>query len=488
MDRVAVTTASAIVPKLLSLAILLVRCTFRRRHAAARWVRRVAALDHRGGPARLCRPRVGQWAAQRSRGCKWPGRSGRDATGDLERVRRVGARGRRPGGSVPPDDPDRQLVEVLGVHGASAGSVTAAIGVFVTGIALAVAFGAAPRVRLALQTGWVNNAWGAAGGVISLAAVVIAAACDASLPVLVGAAVVGPPLVAAADTMLLFAFQRPDLRPRWASIHRVDATRLGRKGAMFCFLAVAIAVGYESDALVISHALGAGAVAQFALPYRILMLAPAAVSLVTVALWPAYSEAVAHGDQAWADRTLKRSLILAVGGTALVSLLVVAIGPYAWAWLTGTADVPTRGLLLVLGLLACVMSASTALGVFLERDGTVADSGRRRGGDGRDQLSLVDRAGGPIGRFWPGLGNDHHADPLRPRSRRTGGRRRRVATLRRHVDTAGDRGSGQRTIGNRWSGLGGHERVKASRCGRRRRRQASCLMPGREPSIRPIAP
>ncbi len=61
---------------------------------------------------------------------------------------------------------------------------------------------------------------------------------------------------------------------------------------MFCFLAVAIAVGYESDALVISHELGAGAVAQFALPYRILMLAPAAVSLVTVALWPAYTEAV----------------------------------------------------------------------------------------------------------------------------------------------------------------------------------------------------
>jgi O-antigen/teichoic acid export membrane protein len=179
--------------------------------------------------------------------------------------------------------------QLLGVHGASAGSVTAAIGVFVVGTALAVAFGAAPRVRLALQTGWVNNAWGAAGGVISLAAVVGCAIAGAGLPVLVGAALVGPPLVAAADTVFLFGFQRPDLRPRRASIHRRDATRLGRQGAMFCFLAVAIAVGYESDALVISHALGSGAVPTFALPYRILMLAPAAVSLVTVALWPAYA-------------------------------------------------------------------------------------------------------------------------------------------------------------------------------------------------------
>jgi O-antigen/teichoic acid export membrane protein len=78
---------------------------------------------------------------------------------------------------------------------------------------------------------------------------------------------------------------------------------------------------------------------------------------------------LARVDQGWAEHTLKRSLILAVGGTALVSLFVVGIGPYAWGWLTGTADVPTRGLLFVLGLLACVMSASTALGVFLSATG-----------------------------------------------------------------------------------------------------------------------
>jgi len=258
---------------------------------------------------------------------------------------------------------------VLDVGGPSAGSVTAAIFVFVVGTALAVMFGPAQRVRLALQTGWVNNLWGAAGGVISLAAVVIAAQWGASLPVLVGAAVIGAPLVAAADTVVLFGFQRPELRPRRAFIHRVDAQRLGRQGAMFCFLAVAIAVGYESDALVISHALGSGAVPTFALPYRILMLAPAAVSVVTVALWPAYTEAVARGERDWAHRTLQRSLLIAVSGTAAVSLLVVAVGPFVWSWLTGTSGVPTRGLLAVLGLLACVMSASTALGVFLSATG-----------------------------------------------------------------------------------------------------------------------
>ena len=176
--------------------------------------------------------------------------------------------------------------------------------------------------------------------------------CGAVLPVLVAAALVGPPLVAVADTIVLFGRQRPELRPSRRWIRRAEVTRLGRQGAMFCFLGVAIAVGYESDALVISHELGANAVPQFALPYRILMLAPAAVTLVTVALWPAYTEAVARGDRDWADHTLKRSLLFAVAGTALASAAVVAVGPIVWSWLTGTAAVPSRGLLLVLGLLA----------------------------------------------------------------------------------------------------------------------------------------
>jgi O-antigen/teichoic acid export membrane protein len=258
---------------------------------------------------------------------------------------------------------------LLDATGPSASSVPGAIGVFVIATALAVAFGAAPRVRLALQTGWVNNIWATAGGIFSLVAVVVAAALDASLPVVVGAALIGPPVVAMADTVLLFGFQRPELRPQWSSIHREDTARLIRQGSMFFFLAVAIAVGYESDTLVISHALGAGAVPTFALPYRIMMLAPAAVSLVTVALWPAYSESMARGDQAWAQRTLKRSVACAACGTALASLAVVLLAPIAWPWFAGAAAAPSRGLLLVLGLLACVMSVSTAFGVFLSATG-----------------------------------------------------------------------------------------------------------------------
>ena len=68
-----------------------------------------------------------------------------------------------------------QWSQLLGVEGASASSVTAAVAVFVIATAVAVVFGAAPKVRLALQTGWVNNTWGAAGGVISLSVVVIGA-------------------------------------------------------------------------------------------------------------------------------------------------------------------------------------------------------------------------------------------------------------------------------------------------------------------------
>ena len=99
------------------------------------------------------------------------------------------------------------------------------------------------------------------------------------------------------------------------------------------------------------------------------MLAPAAVSLVTVALWPAYAEAVARGDRTWANRTLNRSLLVAVSGTAVFAAIIVAVGPVFLGRITGAAAEPSRGLLLALGLLACVMSASTALGVFLSATG-----------------------------------------------------------------------------------------------------------------------
>ena len=367
--RVAVTTASAIGPKLLSLAVLLVGARFVARalppDGFGVWLLLITASGLLGfadlGLGNGLLNEVASADGREDLGAQRRAISSASTALLLMATILVGV--------FVLTIPFVQWSQLLDVQGRSAGSVTAAVAVFVVGTALAVAFGAAPRVRLALQTGWVNNAWGAAGGVISLSAVVIGALCGASLPVLVGAALVGPPLVAAADTVVLFGFQRPELRPHRQWIRRAEVTRLGRQGAMFCFLAVAIAVGYESDALVISHELGASAVPQFALPYRILMLAPAAVSLVTVALWPAYAEAVARGDLAWAEHTLKRSLVFAVAGTALASLVVVAVGPMVWSWLTDTGAVPTRGLLLVLGLLACVMSASTALGVFLSATG-----------------------------------------------------------------------------------------------------------------------
>ncbi|MCU1353154.1 MAG: polysaccharide biosynthesis protein, partial [Acidimicrobiales bacterium] len=118
-----------------------------------------------------------------------------------------------------------------------------------------------------------------------------------------------------------------------------------------------------------SHYLGAGAVPQFALPYRIVMLAPSAISLLVAPLWPAYAEALARGDRAWAHRTLRRSVAVAVGGTVAVSALLVLAGPALLRRVTGDAAPPSRHLLAALGLLACVISASTAVGVFLSATG-----------------------------------------------------------------------------------------------------------------------
>ena len=183
---------------------------------------------------------------------------------------------------------------------------------------------------------------------------------------------------------------------------------------------------------------------QFALPYRILMLAPAAVSLITVALWPAYTEAMARGDREWAERTLKRFWVRGLRDHAGLPF-AVGVGPLAWDWLTGAVAAPTRGLLVVLGLFACVMSASTALGVFLTATGRLGSRSWRCGGCS-DQPAPLDHVGGAVRRCRARMGDDHRAGGLRPRSRR------RSSWAERSADET--RGTPEASSSTRQSSLG----------------------------------
>jgi O-antigen/teichoic acid export membrane protein len=169
----------------------------------------------------------------------------------------------------------------------------------------------------------------------------------------------------------LFAVEDRSLRPRLGAVEGPAAALLVRRGALFLVLSLAIAVGYQSDAVVVSRYLGAQDVADFAVALRLFMVAPNLVWLGVAPLWPAYTEAVARDDVDWAHRTFLRSLAAAAAVTAAASaVLLVAAGPVVGRVVDTDAS-PGTGLLLAFGAWAVVSGVSTAVSAFLNAMGVL---------------------------------------------------------------------------------------------------------------------
>lgn len=265
--------------------------------------------------------------------------------------------------------PHVSWASLLNVTGASADQVGPAVAVFVGCVVLSLPLGLAQRVNHAHQLGWIANGWVGMGNLFSLAAVIVAVQRDATLPVIVAASLGGAPLAYLLDSIVLFGFQRRDLRPRVGTATIAAVRHVLSRGGLFFVLATVGAVSYEADSLVISHFLGASAVQVYAVPFRLFMLAPALVTVIVGPLWPAYGEAVGRGDFGWMHRTLLRSLGLGAAITLASSLVLVVLAqPIIDLWVRGVVTPPTS-LLLGLGVWAVLNGVSVAMATFFNGAG-----------------------------------------------------------------------------------------------------------------------
>ncbi len=90
------------------------------------------------------------------------------------------------------------------------------------------------------------------------------------------------------------------------------------------------------------------------------------------ALWPAFGEAMARKDFAWARRTLDRSLILSLSVSFIIAMPLVIFGKQIIAWWIGPSLAPSTSLLLGFGALTLMMSYITTISVFLNSGSLVA--------------------------------------------------------------------------------------------------------------------
>ena len=265
------------------------------------------------------------------------------------------------------------LVSVVDFRGAT-GSTTAvshqqltvALLVLVLSTAVMVPLSVGQRVAQGLQRMEIVGICGVVGAGTQLLIAIVCAVAGAGFAWFVLASCSGAVIAAGATYVVVFTRLAPDLRPSRRLVDRDTARLVLRRGGLFLVLGIASAIGFQTDALVISNRLGVDQVAQYAAPYRLFSLAPAAITLFALPLWAAHADAFARGDIGWTRRMLRRSTVLAGVVVSVLSLVLLLITRGVLSLTLGDADPhPSLGLLLALAVTAVVMSLSQPLAMLL---------------------------------------------------------------------------------------------------------------------------
>lgn len=247
------------------------------------------------------------------------------------------------------------------------------VGVVLTVFAIALPLTVGTRVRYARQQAWVSNAWAVGGAALSVALTVLAVQVGSDPAIVVLAALVGPPLAAAADNAMCFVGPGRRLRPLAVPMRGPESRDLLRIGLGFLLLSVLASVSLNLDNVVVAHALGLDAVTPFTVAVRLFSVLNLVVTLVALPLWPANAEALARGDRTWVAGTARRVGLLSVMGVALGSaVLLAARDSLLRVWLGEEVVALPLGLGLALGAWALLLAVAAPMFAVMNSVGRLA--------------------------------------------------------------------------------------------------------------------
>jgi O-antigen/teichoic acid export membrane protein len=140
-------------------------------------------------------------------------------------------------------------------------------------------------------------------------------------------------------------------------------------GSEFFVLQIAGLVVFNSDNLIVTHYLGPAEVAPYSVTWRLVGYASIAQTLISPALWPAFSETFARGDLQWVRSTFRRTMWITMS-TTLAFCVVFACGGRTiiriWA---SRAAVPTQELLLLMCVWVMLFTFMTNTAIVLAAKG-----------------------------------------------------------------------------------------------------------------------
>ncbi|PSB04095.1 lipopolysaccharide biosynthesis protein [Merismopedia glauca] len=195
--------------------------------------------------------------------------------------------------------------------------------VLIASFAVNIPLGIAQRVQMGYQEGYKNQLWAIVGGLMGLAGLLLGVYFKVGLPWLVLAISGGPVLGMLINWIVLFGSSRKWLFPQWKYFNWLASRKILGTGTWFFILQILTVVGTASDNLIISQALGASAVASYAVTQKLFSTAFVSQFFITP-LWPAFAEAIARADYNWARKTLNRSLIIS-SSIGIITALILFI-------------------------------------------------------------------------------------------------------------------------------------------------------------------
>ncbi len=239
-----------------------------------------------------------------------------------------------------------------------------AVAAFVVTFALGLPMSVVSRVQLGFQEGLRSNLWQIAGNLAGFVALLVVVACQGGLVWLVAGVTGLPVLVQALNGLHYFHRRRPELRPQWQTCSRDEGHRLAQTGgALFLLQVFALAWNYL-DVFVITHAVSLEAAGHYAVLLRLFGVTMVAQFFIT-ALWPAYGDALARRDTAWARRTLSRALLGSLGLCVTAGMPLVIWGDWITADLLRAGFRPDKTVLIGFLVLSALMLVCGNLSMLL---------------------------------------------------------------------------------------------------------------------------
>lgn len=240
----------------------------------------------------------------------------------------------------------------------------------VVAMGLNIPLNAANSAWLGLQKGHISGFWDLVQTVLTAAALVIACAYTVDVRIYV-AVVYGGLLLSNVASLVHLIIQRPDLvRVPWSGLWSAIRNVAGRGGGYF-LLSIACALSYVFDNVLALELLGPEAAARMAVAVRICITSWGVLEVMSLPLWPAFSEAGAKADQQWIRKSMLRGAAAIVGSAAAGALVLIVFGGWMLeVWLRTSLGID-RSLLVAIAAWVLAQAINRVPNVFLNASGVV---------------------------------------------------------------------------------------------------------------------